>query len=41
MVSPRDSHIVELWLERQASPHTRAGATGAIPPVFSIMRLSL
>src|ERR1700686_470277 len=23
MVSSRDSHIIELWLERQASPHTR------------------
>src|SRR3984957_14598602 len=23
MVSSRDSRIIELWLERQASPHTR------------------
>jgi integrase/recombinase XerD len=23
MVSSRDSHIIELWLQRQASPHTR------------------
>jgi site-specific recombinase XerD len=23
MVSSRDSHIIELWLERQVSPHTR------------------
>jgi hypothetical protein len=23
MVSPRDSHIIELWLQRLASPHTR------------------
>jgi integrase/recombinase XerD len=23
MTSSRDSHIIELWLERQASPHTR------------------
>jgi integrase/recombinase XerD len=23
MVSSRDSHIIELWLERQAGPHTR------------------
>jgi site-specific recombinase XerD len=22
MVSSRDSHIIELWLQRQASPHT-------------------
>ena len=24
MVSSRDSEIIELWLERQASPHTRS-----------------
>jgi site-specific recombinase XerD len=23
MVSSRDSHIIELWLQRQGSPHTR------------------
>jgi len=23
MLSSRDSHIIDLWLERQASPHTR------------------
>ena len=23
MVSSRDSHIIELWLQRQPSPHTR------------------
>ena len=23
MLSSRDSQIIELWLERQASPHTR------------------
>src|ERR1035437_1937372 len=23
MLSSRDSHIIELWLQRQASPHTR------------------
>src|SRR5271155_3601134 len=23
MVSSRESHIIELWLQRQASPHTR------------------
>jgi hypothetical protein len=23
MVSPRDSDIIELWLQRQGSPHTR------------------
>ena len=24
MTSSRDSEIIELWLERQASPHTRS-----------------
>jgi integrase/recombinase XerD len=23
LLSSRDSHIIELWLQRQASPHTR------------------
>ena len=34
MVSSRDSRIIDFWLERQSSPHTR-GSTGATLPAIN------